>query len=110
MWGPIVETWGSCNYGVRLEDEGTQQALVNHYLWADNVVLVSASANQLKKMVSMLTVALRRAGMDWKIESLECIVFGLRQDQGAQSLICELGDDICMQAGDPGQPYQLRGA
>eukprot|EP00959_Pyramimonas_sp_CCMP1952_P205664 4300879-Pyramimonas_sp.AAC.1 len=61
-------------------------------------------------MVSMLTVALRRAGMAWKVESLEYVVFGLRQNQGAQSLVCELGDDICMRAGDPSLPYQLRDA
>eukprot|EP00959_Pyramimonas_sp_CCMP1952_P244355 5107893-Pyramimonas_sp.AAC.1 len=60
--------------------------------------------------VGMLTVALRRAGVDWKIESLECPVFGLKQNQGAPSLTCEHGDDICMQAGEPGLPHQLRGA
>eukprot|EP00959_Pyramimonas_sp_CCMP1952_P413377 8662021-Pyramimonas_sp.AAC.1 len=54
--------------------------------------------------------SLRRAGMDWKIESLEYLVFGLRQNQGAQPIICELGDDVCMQAGGPSLPYQLRDA
>eukprot|EP00959_Pyramimonas_sp_CCMP1952_P228898 4786103-Pyramimonas_sp.AAC.1 len=61
IWESIVETWESCNYGVRLQGEGTQQALVNHYIRADNVVLLPASANPLKKVVGMLTVALRRA-------------------------------------------------
>eukprot|EP00959_Pyramimonas_sp_CCMP1952_P258683 5407348-Pyramimonas_sp.AAC.1 len=61
-------------------------------------------------MVGMLTVALRRAGMGWKIASLDYLVFGLKQHQGAQSLKCELGDDICMQTGDPVLPYQVRGA
>eukprot|EP00959_Pyramimonas_sp_CCMP1952_P374263 7837949-Pyramimonas_sp.AAC.1 len=37
IWGSMFETWESCNYGVRLEGEGTQQALVNHYVWADNM-------------------------------------------------------------------------
>eukprot|EP00959_Pyramimonas_sp_CCMP1952_P414716 8689013-Pyramimonas_sp.AAC.1 len=86
MWGSIVEAWESCNYGVRLEGEGPRQALVNHYLLAGSVVLVSTSATQLKRMVGMLTVARRRDGMGWKIESLDYL------------------------AGDPGLPHQLRGA
>eukprot|EP00959_Pyramimonas_sp_CCMP1952_P061440 1283909-Pyramimonas_sp.AAC.1 len=48
--------------------------------------------------------------MDWKTESLEYLVFGLRENQVPQSLVCELGDDICTRAGDPSLPYQLREA
>eukprot|EP00959_Pyramimonas_sp_CCMP1952_P474230 9503097-Pyramimonas_sp.AAC.1 len=98
VWGSIVESWGSCIFGVRLERDDTQRALVKHFLWADNVVLVLTSVNQVKQMVSMMTVALRRAGMGWKIESLEYLVFGSRHNQGPQS------------AGDPVLPQELCGA
>ena len=108
IWGSIIDTWEAHGLGVKLDGDGTQQALVNHFLWADSVALVAVSATQMRQMVGMMTVTLRRAGMDLKQDSLEYLIFGVRPNQGPQSLVCELNDTICQMAGDPSLPDSMR--
>jgi len=108
IWGSIIHTWEARGFGVKLDGDGAQQALVNHFLWAGNVALVAVSATQLRQMVGMMTVTLRRAGMDWKQDSLEYLIFGLRPNQGPQSLVCDVSDMICQMAGDPSLPDSMR--
>ena len=108
IWGQLVKTWEQMGYGIKLEGNGTDKALINHFLWADNVKLLAANSHQLSQMVAMMTVTLRRAGMDWKKESLQYAIFGLGEGQGPSELKCPLTQPVCELAGDPGLPKPLR--
>ena len=47
----------------------------------------------------MLTATLRRAGLDWKPDSLGYLIFGLDMEQGPDRLTCPIDEALCFQCG-----------
>eukprot|EP00959_Pyramimonas_sp_CCMP1952_P003125 64616-Pyramimonas_sp.AAC.1 len=72
MWGPILRDWDSRGVGYVLEGvcgEYERRTVVNHFVWADNCYLVSASSTVLAQMIHDLTLPLHDWGMRWKDSS-----------------------------------------
>eukprot|EP00959_Pyramimonas_sp_CCMP1952_P227109 4748355-Pyramimonas_sp.AAC.1 len=59
-------------------------------------------------MIGMMTVTLRRAGMDWKEDSLAYVLFGQTYTCGDRPLLCPLSPVICAISGDEDLPDHLR--
>ncbi len=83
---PIVISWNERNVGFQLRDTETN-VLVNHAVWADNIVLFASSYSEMQLMIGDLNRACAtytsRSGVRhlcWKPDSLECIASGTLRD------------------------------
>ena len=76
MLAPVVSRWRERGLGVQLSFEASS-LVVNHWLWADNVILVAATRVGIQQMMSDLTVAIRAHGFSWKPSSLEYLACGV---------------------------------
>eukprot|EP00959_Pyramimonas_sp_CCMP1952_P168651 3523683-Pyramimonas_sp.AAC.1 len=47
------------------------ELLVNHWLWANHVILVAPRRSDMLPMLTDLTMAIRRHGFRWKESSFE---------------------------------------
>ena len=100
---PIVEDWNTLNFGFSLTDEdGEQRLLVNHAVWADNIVLFASSFQELEIMVSDLNSAFssvcNSSGSQyfvWKASSLELMVGGALANGPVPDLALEQDGCIC---------------
>ena len=79
----IAKEWYEKGWGWSLTDAGasvfsSQQCdwKITNMLWADNVILLAATATQLKHMIADMTIALRCFGFDWKESSLAYMKLG----------------------------------
>eukprot|EP00959_Pyramimonas_sp_CCMP1952_P084186 1760865-Pyramimonas_sp.AAC.1 len=77
MLAPVTAGWRQSGYGVRLTDEASN-LLVNHWLWADNILLAAASRRELTHMLEDLTRVLHRFGFNWKASSMEFLACGVQ--------------------------------
>ena len=76
---PVVHKWGAQGFGFKLvDDDGDAEQLVNHAIWADNVVLFATSYKMMQQMIDDLDKALGSQLMqsggrffNWKPSSLE---------------------------------------
>ena len=103
-WG-----WSLSNAGASVLSGVQCDWKVTNMLWADNVILLAASATQLKHMILDMTLALRRFGFEWKESSLEYMKLGCDLDLEVP-LIVPAGGSRVAQGGSSSasQPQPLR--
>ena len=64
---PSVLKWRLAGYGYKLQN-GT---LINHLIWADNILLIASSSTHMEIMIADLTSAFKGCGFHWKKDSLQ---------------------------------------
>eukprot|EP00973_Karenia_brevis_P019756 2708288-Karenia_brevis.AAC.1 len=69
---PVVHEWARQRRGVAFGDG----RLVNHAIWADNILTFASSFHELQQMSQKLTDAIARVNLHWKKDSLQFIVCG----------------------------------
>eukprot|EP00959_Pyramimonas_sp_CCMP1952_P231384 4836474-Pyramimonas_sp.AAC.1 len=62
-------------FGVRLLVEASE-LLVDHWLWADNVILAASTRGDMLSLLTDLTESIHAHGFAWKQSSLECLACG----------------------------------
>jgi len=72
---PVVARWRDRGYGVQLSIEASKLH-VNHWLWADNVILAASRREDMLAMLTDLTGEIHRHGFEWKRNSLEYLACG----------------------------------
>ncbi len=76
MWGDVIHNWDVQGMGYAVDFGTEHRSVVNHFIWADNVYLVSRSREELTRMVRDLTLPLYNFSMRWKPTSLKYMVCG----------------------------------
>ena len=83
IWEPVVALWRVHNLGFILDESGSNEYLVNHAIWADNVVLFGRSYAMMKIMINEMNEAFAQFKTSkakryfiWKPDSLEFLVSG----------------------------------
>ena len=81
---PVVRRWGALGLGFKLlVCDGVISELINHAVWADNIILFAESFEHMQTMINDLDSAFAAHRMDsgeryfnWKPNSLEYIASG----------------------------------
>eukprot|EP00959_Pyramimonas_sp_CCMP1952_P408433 8560091-Pyramimonas_sp.AAC.1 len=104
---PIVSRWRDRGYGVQLSPEASE-LLVNHWLWADNVMFVASRREDMLAMLTDLTIAIHRHGFRLKESSLEYLACGCPGPPSAPHIAVSLGDDekSCNPKGEVVRPQE----
>eukprot|EP00973_Karenia_brevis_P047533 6597089-Karenia_brevis.AAC.1 len=69
-FGELIASWTSRGYGILLEPFG----LLHHAIWADNIILLAASVEQMTTMTTELTHTLHSWDLLWKPSSLKVML------------------------------------
>ena len=99
---PVVTAWNQLGFGFKASDGEDLDCIINHAIWADNIVLIADSFETMQTMINQLDAAFAhfrdasgRRYFNWKRDSLEVVAAGaLKEHDSVELFVFQDGERL----------------